>query len=586
MNEAATSSGYTNRALLARVLGEARPYWPHLAGVFVLDLLATPLLLLMPISLKIAVDSVIGSKPLPGVVDAVLPEAVAGSDVGLLVFAAAFQIAIVLLTHARELVAYVLRTHAGEGLTLTFRARLFSHVQRLSFGFHDLRGTTDSIYRIQYDAPAIQWITVSGVIPFLASAVMLGTTIYVIVRIDLALGLVALGVAPILILLSRGYDRRMRPRYRDFHGLESSALGVVQEVLTAFRVVKAFGAEQKEQERFVRTSADSMRARVRLAFAEGTYGLLVNVTSAVGAAIVLFVGVLNVQSGRLTLGDLLVVIAYLAQLYEPMTSISNQASSLQLSLASAERSFDLLNEAPDVPERANARRLDRAAGAIEFTDVSFAYDGENPVLQDLSFRLEPGTRLGLEGQTGAGKTTLASLLMRFYDPDAGRILLDGVDLRDYRVADLRKQFSMVLQEPVLFSTSIAENIAYGRTKASYDDIVEAAQAAHAHGFIVELPDGYHTLVGERGMRLSGGERQRIALARAFLKDAPILILDEPTSSVDVGTEAVIIEAMERLMVGRTTIMIAHRLSTLEACDARIEIEHGRIVRAAGLEALA
>ncbi|HEV2772918.1 MAG TPA: ABC transporter ATP-binding protein [Thermoleophilaceae bacterium] len=473
----------------------------------------------------------------------------------------------------------------GEALTLGFRARLFGHVQRLSLGFHDMRGTTDSIYRIQYDAPAIQWITISGLIPLVASAVALLTTIYVIARIDWALGLVAVGAAPFLILLSRAYDRRMRPRYLDFHGLESNALGVVQEVLTAFCVVKAFGAEQQEHERFVRTSADSMRARVRLAFAEGTYALFVHLTTGIGAAVVLLVGVLGVQSGRLSLGSLLVVIAYLAQLYEPMTSISSQASSLQLSLASAERSFDLLKEAPDVPERPNARRLDRSSGAIEFRDVSFSYDGRTPVLEDLSFVLAPGKSLGVAGPTGAGKTTLVSLLTRFYDPEAGQILLDGIDLRDYRVADLRNQFAIVLQEPVLFSSSIGENISYGRPAASYDEIVAAARAAHAHDFVVGLPDGYQTLVGERGMRLSGGERQRLALARAFLKDAPILILDEPTSSVDVGTESLIMEAMERLMVGRTAIMIAHRLSTLESCDARIEVEGGRIVSASGLEAL-
>ena len=268
--------------------------------------------------------------------------------------------------------------------------------------------------------------------------------------------------------------------------------------------------------------------------------------------------------------------SYLAQLYAPLKTISKSAATLQSSLASAERAFALLDEAPDVVERPNAGRLLRASGAVAFHNVSFAYNGGAPVLHDVSFDIRPGTRVGIMGMTGAGKTTLVSLLTRFYDPTAGQILLDGVDLRDYKLADLRNQFAIVLQEPVLFSTSIAENIAYARPDASEEEIIEAAKAANAHEFIVSLPQGYETLVGERGMRLSGGERQRISLARAFLKDAPILILDEPTSSVDMKTEAAIMEAMERLMQGRTAFIIAHRLSTLTNCDVLLKIENGRL----------
>ncbi|MDQ3931802.1 MAG: ATP-binding cassette domain-containing protein, partial [Actinomycetota bacterium] len=254
---------------------------------------------------------------------------------------------------------------------------------------------------------------------------------------------------------------------------------------------------------------------------------------------------------------------------------------LQSSLASAERAFELLDAEPDVPDRPDARPLRRAEGRLEFRDVSFSYDGEHQVLHGISFEIEPGTKLGIAGRTGAGKTTLVNLASRFYDPMAGNILLDDVDLRDYRLADLRNQFGIVLQEPVLFSTTVAENIAYARPDASFEEIAAAAKAANAHDFIAALPEGYDTEVGERGMRLSGGERQRISLARAFLKDAPILILDEPTSSVDLRTEALIIEAMERLMTGRIVLMIAHRLSTLENCDARMVLEEGRIVSATG-----
>ena len=270
---------------------------------------------------------------------------------------------------------------------------------------------------------------------------------------------------------------------------------------------------------------------------------------------------------------------YLGQLYEPLKAMSRKASSLQSSLASAERAFALLSERPDVPERANARPLLRAVGALAFRHVSFAYGSGHPVLEDVSFDVPPGTRAAIVGTTGAGKTTLVSLLTRFYDPMAGAILLDGMDLRDYRLADLRAQFAIVLQEPVLFSASIAENIAYGHPGASDLDIVRAARAAEAHDFIARLPRGYATPVGERGMQLSGGERQRIALARAFLKDAPLLILDEPTSSVDVTTEAAILEAMDRLMRGRTAFLITHRPSAVVTCDVRLELEGGRLVEA-------
>jgi ATP-binding cassette subfamily B protein len=353
---------------------------------------------------------------------------------------------------------------------------------------------------------------------------------------------------------------------------------VVQEVLGSLRVVQAFGQENREGERFVRRSGESVRNRIRVAFIEGGFALILGLITATGTAAVLFIGVRHVRAGTLTLGDLLLVMGYLASLYAPLNQLSKSKATLQGWLVSAERAFSLLDEVPDVIERPQARALARASGAVTFTDVSFAYRENHPVLRNVSLEVDPGTRVGISGRTGAGKTTLMSLLTRFYDPTAGQVLLDGVDLRDYRIADLRNQFAIVLQEPVLFSTSVAENIAYARPGASEEEIVKAAKAANAHEFIIGLPRGYESRVGERGMSLSGGERQRIALARAFLKDAPILILDEPTSSVDTETEAAIMEAMERLMRGRTTFMIAHRLGTLANCDARLQIEDGCVVR--------
>jgi ATP-binding cassette subfamily B protein len=472
----------------------------------------------------------------------------------------------------------VLRAYTGERLVLGLRGQLFRHVQRLSLGYHDTRGTADSVYRIQYDAPSIQSITIDGLVPLFAALITLLSMIAVTWRINAQLALVAMGVAPVVFLLSHYYRVRMRRRSHEIKHIESSALSVVQETLGSIRVVKAFVQEEREQERFLRESGRGMGARLNLAIMEGGFGLNVGLTTAVGAAAVLFLGIHQVQTARITLGDLLLVMGYLAQIYEPLKTMSKKAMTLQSGLASAERAFSLLDSTPDVHERRPARPIARARGRIEFRGVSFAYGTEPAVLQEVSFEVAPGERVGIAGATGAGKTTLVSLLTRFYDPTAGAILLDGVDLREYKLADLRQQFGIVLQEPVLLSTSVAENIAYARPGATPAEIVSAAKAASAHEFIDRLPQGYDTLVGERGMRLSGGERQRISLARAFLRDAPILILDEPTSSVDLGTEAEILRALDDLMRGRTTLMIAHRLDTLAHCDSRIELVDGRVVK--------
>jgi ATP-binding cassette subfamily B protein len=348
-------------------------------------------------------------------------------------------------------------------------------------------------------------------------------------------------------------------------------------VFGALRVVKAFAQEDREEERFLDRGRQQVNARVRLALVEGGFSLLVGLTTAIGTALVLYIGIRHVDAGTLTLGEMLLVMGYLTQLYEPFKTISRKAASLQSHLASAERAFSLIDEIPDVPEKPDARPLSRAQGSVSFRNVSFSHTPNHPVLRHVSFDIAAGQRVGIAGVTGAGKTSLVNLLCRFYDPSAGSILLDGVDLREYKVADVRSQFAMVLQDPVLFSASIAENIAYGRAGASEKEIVAAAQAAGAHEFIVRLPGGYGAPVGERGMRLSGGERQRISLARAFLKDARILVLDEPTSSVDLGTEAAIVEAMRHLMEGRTTFLIAHRASLIEDCDVVLRLDHGRLV---------
>ena len=565
--------------LYRRLLQETRPYGFHLAGLFGLGLLASPVALLTPVPLKIAVDSVLGGHPLPVFLQPFFPESAAQSPTAILLFAIGLLVAVAALGQLQGLASTLLQAYIGERLVLDFRARLVNQVQRLSVSYHDSRGTADSLYRIQHDVPAIQNL-VDGVIPSVSAAITLAMMIIVTVLLDWQLALVALAICPPLFFLSGVYRPRMRSQWRHAKKLESSALAAVQETLGALRLVKAFRQEARETDRFLRRSREGMAARLGLALLQGRYGLYVGLTMALGTAAVLLIGVRHVRTGALTLGQLLLVMGYLAQLYQPLKTISRKAASLQSYLASAERAFALLDERPDVPERLHARPLVRAAGAVEFQQVSFAYNSDRRVLHDVSFAVPAGARVAIVGTTGAGKTTLVGLLTRFYDPTAGAILLDGMDLRDYRLADLRDQFAIVLQEPVLFSTSIGENIAYGRPGASDLDIVRAAKAAGAHDFIASLPHGYATPVGERGIQLSGGERQRVALARAFLKDAPLLILDEPTSSVDVKTEAVILEAMDHLMQGRTAFLITHRLSALATCDARLQLEQGRLVETA------
>jgi ATP-binding cassette, subfamily B, bacterial len=563
---------------MKRLLLQARPYWPRLACIVAMHLVAVPLTLLLPVPLKIAIDSAIGEHPLPGPLSALVGGGPVNAATALGI-AVALVIGLALATEAQKFLTWLLQSYTGERLVLDFRATLFGHVQRLSLAYHDTRGTTHSIYRVQYDAPAIQWIAVYGIAPFLTAAMTLAGMIVVTERLDRDLALVALAVTPVLAVLIRVFSRRLHSSWHRAKELGSSVASVVQEVLTGLRVVKAFAQEYREQRRFVDHAAEEVRANVELVRLQAGFNMLVGLTLAAGTAAALYLGVLHVQQGQLTLGELMIVMAYLAQLYAPIETLSKNLSQMQQSIVGAERALSLLDEIPEVRDDPAARPLARARGDIEFRDAAFSYDGRHMVLEGFSVRVPAGTRVGIVGRTGAGKTTMVNLVTRFYDPVAGAVLLDGEDVRRWRLEDLRRQFAIVLQEPVLFSTSIAENIAYGRPEAAEAEITAAAQAANAHGFICALPEGYRTQVGERGMRLSGGERQRIALARAFLRDAPILILDEPTSSVDVRTEQGILEALERLMHGRTTLIIAHRLSTLEHCDAVYAVEDGRLVPA-------
>ncbi len=560
---------------MVRVLLESRSCWPHLLGIAGLSIVSLPLTLLYPLPLKVVVDSVLGPQPLPAwLVRAVpwLPARGASLEAAI-----GILLGIALLVSLQSLAAWWLQTYTGEKLVWDFRARLLNHVQRLPLMFHDRYGATDSVYRIQHDAPSIQYVTIQGLVPLMTAVFTLIAMIVVTARIDVVLALIALTITPALFLLSLGCSRIVRRRSETIKNLDSSALAVIQEVIGSIRVIKAFGQENREHDRFVRRSVKRMSQQVRLSIQQAVFNVLIGLTIAIGTAAALYFGVRHVRAGTLTIGSLLMIMAYIAQIYQPLQTLTGKVTDLQVWLASLDRTFILLDQQPEIAERPGARKLAAARGEFEFRNVDFAYDDTGRGLQDLSFHIPAGTRVGIVGATGAGKTTLLNLLMRFYDPTSGEVLLDGRDIREYRIADLRKQYGVVLQEPVLFAASIAENIAYGKPDASDEEIIAAATAAASHDFVLNLPEGYDTQVGERGSRLSGGERQRISLARAFLRNSPILILDEPTSSVDVHTEAAIMEATERLISGRTTFMIAHRLSTLKSCDLVLVLDQGRLV---------
>ncbi|HMD00452.1 MAG TPA: ABC transporter ATP-binding protein, partial [Ferruginibacter sp.] len=383
-------------------------------------------------------------------------------------------------------------------------------------------------------------------------------------------------IAPLVILTKMSTKRLLKDWYK-VKDSESGAMAVIHEVLNSLRVVKAFGQEKNENQRFNTVSDDAVRGNVRLAKGAATYSFIVSMILALGTAGFIYAGAMFVKNGSMTIGDLTLVIAYITQIFTPLQNIIKNINDIQASMASIDRVFVVLDKDLEVHESPHAIHLGRSAGAFQFDAVGFNYANGTTVIKDLSFEVKAGDRVGIMGSTGAGKSTLINLLNRFYDPANGKIKIDGVDIKNYKLYDYRNQFSIVLQEPVLFSTSIRENIAYGKPGATEAEIIAAARSANAHEFILKMKDGYDTLVGERGMQLSGGERQRISIARAFIRNAPVLILDEPTSSLDIGTEAQIMEAIEKLMEGRTSFMITHRLDTLNSCNLLLHLENGSLI---------
>ncbi|HUN89603.1 MAG TPA: ABC transporter ATP-binding protein [Terriglobales bacterium] len=560
---------------LWRLWDQCRPYRLHLAGSVALAFLSTPFALLVPLPLKLVVDNVLTHQPAPAWLERYLPNAWLRSNTNLLASAISFLLLLGLVMQLQVLASWMLQTYTGEKLVHDFRARLFWHVQRLRLSFYDRSGTADVAYRIQHDAPAIQTAIVQGILPFVTAVFSFAGVAWVTCKMDLPLALIALSVSPALVYLSRSASLKVHDGWHRVKELDSSAMSVLTEVLSAVRLVKAFGRESDEDERFATRSSQRVDGQMRLALTQAVYYCLTALLITFGTAAALWVGTRHVQAGLLSVGDLLVVMAYMTQLYEPLRTMSNKIPEVQASLVSLERAFALLDEVPETLSSAG-RPIHRVSGRIEFQNVAFAYHNQRRVLDHISFEIEPGTKVGVLGPTGSGKSTLLSLLTRFYEPAEGSILLDGIDIRELRLRDLRDQFGIVPQDPVLFNCSIAENIAFSTPDVSQETIVAAAVAAHADQFIQLLPEGYETQVGDRGCCLSGGERQRIAIARAFLKNAPILILDEPTSAVDSKTEAAVISALDALLRGRTSFMIAHRLSTLERCDLLLHFDSGEI----------
>jgi ATP-binding cassette, subfamily B, bacterial len=563
--------------LICRAFSIARPYWRPLSAIFILHLVATPVALMKPLALKILIDSGFGSHPLPDFIRLLFPRDFVFTFHTIAMLSASLFILIALIENLYAVAIWVLSIYTGEKVVLNFRTILFNHIQRLSLRYHDQKGASDSIFRIQYDTVAIRTLLIGNLSPIVAALVTVVGMVVVMFMINWHFALIALSLIPLLFVLTRISTQSLLKQWRKVKEDESLSMSVVHEVLNSIRVVKAFGQEEEQGDRFMNQADQAVKGQLKVGWIGASYYFKVEVLFAAGTALFIYLGAVNVSSGKMTLGNLTLVLAYLTQIYGPLVKIARNLNDIQSSLTSIDRVFSLLDKEKEVQEKSHPIPLPSTKGHVVFKKVGFYYEKEKPLLQDISFEVKPGDRVGIMGSTGAGKTTLISLLMRFYDCSHGQILLDGQDIREYKLDDYRKQYSIVLQDPLLFSTTIADNISFGLPGARKEEIIKAAKLANAHDFIVNAPQGYDTLVGERGMHLSGGERQRVSLARAFIKNAPILIMDEPTSAIDIRTEAQIIEALERLMAGRTTFLISHRLEALRTSSMILHLEKGRIV---------
>jgi ATP-binding cassette subfamily B protein len=533
--------------------------------------------LLEPWPLKVVLDNVLKNKETGGWLNHFVAS-VAGSDkLRILEFAAIAVLAIAIMDAICTYAEKFLTTSVGQWVTHDLRQMLYAHIQRLSLAYHDQKQTGDLISRVTSDIDAIQSFITSGLLGVIVNSLTLVGMVVVMFYINWRFTLIALSVAPPLFFMVYRYTRLIKKASREVRKKESEIVSVIQEVLTSIRVVKAFGREEYEERRLAEESLESVEASLKARGLKAKLSPLVEIIVAIGTGLVLWWGARLVLAGSLSSGSLIIFIMYLGKMYKPMQELSKMTDSWSKAAIGWERINEVLethHEVKDLPGAVAARAF---RGKIEFDKVSFSYLSESPVLQEITLRIEPGQLAALVGPSGAGKTTLISMIPRFYDVDGGVVKIDGRDVRQYKQKSLRQQISFVLQDTVLFHGTIWYNIAYGRPNASFDEIKRAAEMANAHEFIEKLPKGYNTIVGERGVTLSGGQRQRIAIARAVIRNTPILILDEASSGLDSSSEKLMFEALDRLMKGKTTIAIAHRFSTIEKADVIFVLQDGRIV---------
>ena len=562
--------------LIPWMLSFLRPHRGRVTLLAVLLLSEIVLGALQQWPLAIVIDYVFGSNRFPRWIQSGVDSLTHGSKFELLVIVVVAGMVLQVVNQFVSAYGTQVQVDTGQRMVYDLRYRLFNHLQALGLHHHVTTSTSDAVYRVDVDAYSIENLVMSGVFPLATAVTTLVVMFTILARLDLTVALLSLIVVPFLYLCLRYYMRTLVTREERVKELESKLLDRLYETFSAMRLVKSFAREPFEAGRYAQAGENTMNARISVTWQQSLFSVAVSTITIIGTGLVLVVGGRHVMSGQLKIGELTVVIAYLGAVYGPLSSIAHTTGQLQGAIAGAKRvraMFALTPETVDAPDAIDATGV---IGDIQFKNVSFTYPGGREVLHGIDFTARPGEMVALVGLTGAGKTTLVSLIPRFYDTTSGHVVVDGVDIRQYKVRSLREKISIVLQDPVLFQGSIAENLRYGRLDATREEIVEAAKAAHAHDFISRLPNGYDTDIAKAGGSLSGGERQRLSIARAVIKNAPILILDEPTSSLDAISEEIVFAALRRLRVGRTTIVIAHRLSTVRDADCILVLDGGRI----------